>query len=283
MAGRVSDTQEGSRRKDAVISKPWILLACVGAMAAPAACGTDGGERLGDADGAEAGEEGPAPSRLESWDQLGELVGSYPHDVALFEVGPLARELEGLLGADMSTFIANMDVQGPLQREDVYYVTGNREHQGGQEDAYLLIDPDTHDLEIGLVHEGELTIRSTSARSLPLPGDVRTILMNGAGEGDCRTSWDAGTSGTMRFEAAVTGYDYCEYRIAVSAGGTLDTTVTSDGPARATYYRTSARSAATPVTADRDTVFVVRVAQPRARARRSPDRDVPFTVAFDVR
>ncbi|TJZ69001.1 hypothetical protein [Chitiniphilus eburneus] len=113
------------------------------------------------------------------WKPLDDYVGQYPRDIGLFsEVSPITPELKKLLGAKLETFRANMGTQGPLSREQVLYVTGNKPHQGGDEMAYLLIDTAQRRLEVGLVEHGRLTVYASPGEALARPKDVQTMLSN---------------------------------------------------------------------------------------------------------
>src|SRR3546814_6137112 len=83
-----------------------------------------------------------------SWTGLRDLIGQYPRDVNLFGASAITGDLKALLGEKFDVFVQNMDVQGPLTEDNgVLWTSGNKDHQGGVDAAYLLIDPATHQLD----------------------------------------------------------------------------------------------------------------------------------------
>jgi len=115
----------------------------------------------------------------EDWSQLDALVGQYPRDIGLFtEVSPIMPELKALLGDKVATFRGNMGTQGPLAKDGVLYVTGNKPHEGGVNAAYLLIDSKAKRLEVGLVENGKLTVYASPGAALAKPKDVQTFVSN---------------------------------------------------------------------------------------------------------
>ncbi|GAA5785404.1 hypothetical protein [Chitiniphilus shinanonensis] len=113
------------------------------------------------------------------WRPLDDYVGQYPRDIGLFtELSPIMPELKKLLGAKLDTFRDHMGTQGPLSRDQVLFVTGNKPHQGGENAAYLLIDTAKRRLEVGLVEQGKLTVYASPGDALPRPKDVQTLLTN---------------------------------------------------------------------------------------------------------
>lgn len=114
------------------------------------------------------------------WSSLEASVGRYPADVNLYGQGPLVAPLQQLLGERFARFKANMQVSGPLSRAGgLLYVTGNKPHEGGEEAGYLLVDPATRQIEVGLWEGGKLNVYRSGA-DLPDPPDVQTMIRNSA-------------------------------------------------------------------------------------------------------
>ena len=68
----------------------------------------------------------------QAWSQLQAQVGKYQHEALYLQNGVLAERLQHLLGAHTPEFLRNIEVAGPLQQEgSVYFITGNRPHEGG--------------------------------------------------------------------------------------------------------------------------------------------------------
>lgn len=119
------------------------------------------------------------------WANLPSLVGRYPGNYAadnvdLFERGAIATALRERLGAKMAVLKTNLSVIGPLQRQgSLYYVSGNAQHQGGVEQAYVLIDAARRAVQVGLWEKGKLTVYApASGARLPLPADLAKMVQN---------------------------------------------------------------------------------------------------------
>jgi hypothetical protein len=118
----------------------------------------------------------PQEAAAEDWTALRASVGKYPSEIGLFETSPISGPLKALLGDRFAAFVANMEVQGPLQEEkDILYTSGNKAHEGGIEGAYLLIDPETRQLDVGLWEQGK---PSHFGAELAKPTDIATFISN---------------------------------------------------------------------------------------------------------
>lgn len=113
----------------------------------------------------------------QQWQALEHKVGKYPADIGLYQTGAVAEALRQLLGSKFAVFQQNMQVSGPLSRDQLLYVSGNKPHEGGSEMAYLLLDPASRQLEVGLVEQGKLTVYR-SGPALYRPAEITTILSN---------------------------------------------------------------------------------------------------------
>lgn len=112
------------------------------------------------------------------------LVGKYPAESRIFEDGALAQDLASLLGPKLDVLKTNTQTSGPLQKEGgVYYLTGNKQHEGGLNEAYLLVDPAAKAIEVGLRENGALTVYTTPGAKIAKPKDVQTMLANAAASG----------------------------------------------------------------------------------------------------
>lgn len=115
------------------------------------------------------------------WAQLQPLVGQYPRDSGLFQTSVIAPQLKTLLGDKFDIFVTNMQVQSPLAQDgNVLSTSGNKQNEGGSQMAYLLIDPSTKALEVGLWEDGKLTTYATEGSNIPKPEDVRVLISNSA-------------------------------------------------------------------------------------------------------
>ena len=119
------------------------------------------------------------------WNNLAGLVGRYPGEygkdnIDIFDRGAVATALKTLLGPKMATFQTNMSTVTPLQRAGRYfYLSGNAPHQGGNEQAYLMIDPTRLEVQVGLWERGKLTVYApASGTRLPVAPDIKQLLNN---------------------------------------------------------------------------------------------------------
>lgn len=119
------------------------------------------------------------------WNNLANLVGKYPGEyskdnIDIFDKGAVAATLKTLLGPKMAVFQKNLSAVSPLQRAGrYYYLSGNAPHQGGVEQAYLMIDPARREVQVGLWERGKLTIYSPpSGARLPVAPDIKKMLDN---------------------------------------------------------------------------------------------------------
>lgn len=109
------------------------------------------------------------------------LVGSYPGERADYlRQGALAERLQRLLGDDYGVLLTNLGTSGPLVQEgDLLYITGNKPHEGGDEQAAVVVDPARNALRVWLVHAGqERDWRDPASITLDWPRDVRTMRSN---------------------------------------------------------------------------------------------------------
>lgn len=109
------------------------------------------------------------------------LVGSYPGERADYlRQGALAQRLQRLLGDDYAVLLTNLGTSGPLVQEgDLLYITGNKPHEGGDEQAAVVVDPAQNALRVWLVHAGqERDWRDPASITLDWPRDVRTMRSN---------------------------------------------------------------------------------------------------------
>lgn len=112
---------------------------------------------------------------------LQEFVGKYPYDdVNYLEQGVLAARLRALLGDRYPVLLANMRTVSPLTEADgLWFITGNRPHEGGAEAAAVVINPRQNALRVWLLSAGKSSefVDPPLAR-IPWPRDVQTLLSN---------------------------------------------------------------------------------------------------------
>lgn len=123
------------------------------------------------------------------WHTLASLVDKYPgsyseDNIDLFDQGAVAAALRTLLGDKLTVLKTNLSVVSPLQRfGNLYYLSGNAPHQGGVDQAYVILDPTRRAVQVGLWERGKLTVYPPARGArLPAPPDIRAMLDNSPGE-----------------------------------------------------------------------------------------------------
>ena len=109
-------------------------------------------------------------------------VGTYPSDGAInyLEQGVLAERLKQLLGDEYANFLLNMGVASPLTQDGmVWFITGNRPHEGGMQEAAVVIDSTQDAVRVWMLSEGQPhEWLAPSQANVPWPKDVQTMLDN---------------------------------------------------------------------------------------------------------
>lgn len=131
---------------------------------------------------AASSEAAPAEAAAASdWSALNTQIGKYPNETKLLEDSPITADLKTLLGDKFDVLAANMQTQAPLEKDGaVLFTSGNKQHEGGVNAAYLLIDPASKALEVGLWEGGKLTTYKTADSNIAKPKDVQTLISNAA-------------------------------------------------------------------------------------------------------
>ena len=122
-----------------------------------------------------------AGAPLESLASLADSVGKYPYDADNYlEQGVLAARLRALLGAEYPALLANMRTVSPLTAADgLWFITGNRPHEGGVEAAAVVINPHRNALRVWLLNAGQSQeFIDPPAAQIPWPREVQTLINN---------------------------------------------------------------------------------------------------------
>jgi uncharacterized membrane protein len=110
-------------------------------------------------------------------DELNRFTGTNPRTVHLWKEPLIEKRLEALLGTNMPAFLEAMQVQSALMKDDgVFYVTGNKPHQGGSDSAFFLADPATDTVSVILFAHGARRDFKEAGREIALPADVGTMI-----------------------------------------------------------------------------------------------------------
>lgn len=121
----------------------------------------------------------PTDAAVSDWSALNAQVGKYPKETKLLEDSTITADLKTLLGAKFDVLTTNMQTQAPLQKDGaILFTSGNKQHEGGVNSAYLLIDPAAKALEVGLLEGGKLTTYKTPGSDIAKPKDVQTLISN---------------------------------------------------------------------------------------------------------
>lgn len=146
--------------------------------AAPAAQSAPSPQAAKPAKPAPAATPATAPAH---WDGVQALVGKYPSDgVDFLRTGPIAERLKGLLGpVNYPVFVKNMGVSGPLRKEgQLIYIIGNRQHQGRDELAAMVLDPGRDAMRAWLKTGDEEWDVQDAGPAVQLPAEVRQFIQN---------------------------------------------------------------------------------------------------------
>ncbi|WP_200843667.1 hypothetical protein [Pantoea sp. 18069] len=122
-----------------------------------------------------------AGAPLEPLASLADSVGKYPYDGENYlEQGVLAARLRALLGDRYPLLLANMRTVSPLTADaGLWFITGNRPHEGGVEAGAVVIDPRTNALRVWLLNAGHSEeFIDPPAAVVPWPKDVQTLIDN---------------------------------------------------------------------------------------------------------
>lgn len=112
-------------------------------------------------------------------DELSRFAGAYPHTVQLWRDPALSNRLETLLGTTMNAFLENMKVQSPLMKDNgLFYVMGNKPHQGGLDSAFFLADPASDTIAVILFVNGSRRDFKEGGREIELPAEIVTTIGN---------------------------------------------------------------------------------------------------------
>ncbi|KKW67686.1 hypothetical protein AAV94_08540 [Lampropedia cohaerens] len=160
------------------VAQRVIMLAATGCIASLlSACQIDRQETATGADAAPQAVPAPqAPLPLD-WQALEQALGQYPHETPFLQRPDIAARLSHLLGKQgYALALQNLQVSGPLSVEgSTYYITGNRQHQGGIEAVAITLDEASNRVRVWLLHQGQANIFSEPGADYPWPRDVRIL------------------------------------------------------------------------------------------------------------
>lgn len=110
-------------------------------------------------------------------DELNRFAGSYPDEATLWGSPSIKPRLDALLGAKAKIFLENMQVRSPVKRDaGIFYVTGNKAHQGGVDNAIFVADPDSDTIVVVLFVNGVREDFAEGGRDVPFPAEVKKTI-----------------------------------------------------------------------------------------------------------
>jgi hypothetical protein len=116
-----------------------------------------------------------AQAETSGW-SLGKYVNTYAHETDFLKSSVVAPEIRRLLGKKFKILVRNLDTQSPLTRSGtVLYMSGNSAHEGGMDGAYILIEPRTKSLEVGLWEEKKFKVYR-SGSTIEKPDDLKRLF-----------------------------------------------------------------------------------------------------------
>lgn len=126
---------------------------------------------------------GPAAADPQlAWNQLQAQVGQYQNQAPFLQQGLMAERMQHLLGTHYEAFLQNLQVAGPLQKQgSVYYITGNRQHDGGNNAAAVALDAHSNKMRIWWLQDGQPRVVQDAGTAFPWPRDVNTLINNAVG------------------------------------------------------------------------------------------------------
>ena len=122
-----------------------------------------------------AGAHEPRPTDWSTW-KLGHLsryIGSDDYET-VFNDPFVRRAMKDLLGNNVSLFLRNIQVRGPIGFEGFGLVLdGNKPHEGDKESAVLIVDLYDGEIHAGIMSKGKITVYSKALRYAHLPIAIR--------------------------------------------------------------------------------------------------------------
>lgn len=117
-----------------------------------------------------------AIAETKDWSELGKYVDTYAHETDFLQSSVVVPEIKRILGGKFKILIRNLDTQSPLTKSgDVLYMSGNKAHEGGINGAYILIEPKTRSLEVGLWEDGKFEAYR-SGKTIAKPEDLKRMF-----------------------------------------------------------------------------------------------------------
>lgn len=159
------------------------------------------------------------------WAALDTMVGRLPKDSGLFTSSAIARKIQDTLGPDYESFLRNMAYQSPLRRNRATMWVVGSAAANSADTAYLLIDQNTQQIEIGVSKGGRANVYRSTGAPLKRPAEVQRALGGLVADVGpfpletslCKTGI-GGSRGVIQLSGALRGIETCQFRIDLRKG-----------------------------------------------------------------
>lgn len=121
----------------------------------------------------------PDPLAID-WEALNQALGQYPANSPFLAQPAIIERLTKLLGqANYAQAQLNLQVASPLSVEgSVFYVTGNRAHEGGINAVAIALDEASNTIRVWLLQNSQAHVFAEPGGNFAWPRDVQTMIGN---------------------------------------------------------------------------------------------------------
>ncbi|THJ32138.1 hypothetical protein E8K88_12870 [Lampropedia aestuarii] len=121
----------------------------------------------------------PDPLAID-WEALNQAVGQYPANSPFLAQPAIVERLTKLLGqANYAQAQLNLQVASPLSVEgSVFYITGNRAHEGGINAVAIGLDEASNTIRVWLLQNSQAHVFAEPGANFAWPRDVQTMIGN---------------------------------------------------------------------------------------------------------
>lgn len=151
----------------AAAATPWLLTACQSKSESDTPAGSQTSTAT------------PDPLSID-WEALNQAVGQYPANSPFLEQAAIVKRLNKLLGqANYQQALLNLQVSSPLSVEgSVFYVTGNRAHEGGINAVAIALDEASNTIRVWLLQNSQSHVYEEPGAQFAWPRDVQIMIGN---------------------------------------------------------------------------------------------------------
>ena len=114
-----------------------------------------------------------------AWSALQAQVGRYQYESPFLQQGVMASRMQHLLGTQARAFLRNLEVAGPLRQEgSVYFITGNRQHEGGLNAGVVALDAQSDTMRIWWLQNGQPRVVQDPGAAFSWPQEANQMISN---------------------------------------------------------------------------------------------------------